>query len=325
MTSASRHPHTSGMTTAHRPTFNPAKGGTSSLSVSQGGYFTGGAVSQGVSVRQLPSHKLLKLRADGQATSSDVAKRDLRRELEEKERAHFEQIRRDRERKYGVGAVGSGGGMPAILNGAGSGNSRALEDKASVAASSVSGAASRNAASEKSVDDILAAFDDRDDDVLERAAEGSVGSRDEDGGNGDGAAGRAAAAAADYDDDEDDEDEDDTEELMRELERIKKQREDERLRREREAAELVAKRDTADALVANPLLGHLAGAAGAAGLGGIAAGGGAGLGSAAVKRRFGDDTVFSHTHSTEPEVKKRFINDVIRSDFHRNFLRKFVQ
>ena len=29
------------------------------------------------------------------------------------------------------------------------------------------------------------------------------------------------------------------------------------------------------------------------------------------------------THAAEPEVRKRFINDMIRSDFHRSFLSKF--
>jgi Cwf15/Cwc15 cell cycle control protein len=28
---------------------------------------------------------------------------------------------------------------------------------------------------------------------------------------------------------------------------------------------------------------------------------------------------------TEPEKKKRFINDTIRSDFHRSFLKKYVR
>ena len=47
-------------------------------------------------------------------------------------------------------------------------------------------------------------------------------------------------------------------------------------------------------------------------------------GAGVIKRRFGEDTVFSRTYAAEPEQKKRFINDVIRSDFHRAFLRKFV-
>jgi hypothetical protein len=42
--------------------------------------------------------------------------------------------------------------------------------------------------------------------------------------------------------------------------------------------------------------------------------------TAAVRKRFGDDTVFSNTHANEPELRKRFVNDLVRSDFHRAFL-----
>jgi len=34
--------------------------------------------------------------------------------------------------------------------------------------------------------------------------------------------------------------------------------------------------------------------------------------------------VFSGTHSAEPEQKTRFINDSLRSDFHKRFLARFV-
>ena len=57
-------------------------------------------------------------------------------------------------------------------------------------------------------------------------------------------------------------------------------------------------------------------------------GGGAGrqLQQAALKRRFGDDTVFSGTHAAEPEhgKKARFINDTQRSDFSRRFMARYV-
>ena len=96
---------------------------------------------------------------------------------------------------------------------------------------------------------------------------------------------------------------------MAELERIRRAREEERARAEAEAAALAAKERSDSAALSNPLL--------SAGLAGAGA-------SAAVRKRFGDDTVFSNTHASEPEAQKRFINDMIRSDFHRSFLRKFV-
>jgi protein CWC15 len=44
-----------------------------------------------------------------------------------------------------------------------------------------------------------------------------------------------------------------------------------------------------------------------------------------VKRRWDDDVVFKNQARDEPQPKKRFINDAIRSDFHRNFLRKYIR
>lgn len=48
-------------------------------------------------------------------------------------------------------------------------------------------------------------------------------------------------------------------------------------------------------------------------------------GSARIKRRWNDDVVFRNQTRGEPETKKRFINDTIRNDFHRSFLKKFMQ
>ncbi len=44
-----------------------------------------------------------------------------------------------------------------------------------------------------------------------------------------------------------------------------------------------------------------------------------------VKRRWNDDVVFRNQSRGEPEKKKRFINDTIRSDFHKKFLWKYIQ
>jgi len=44
-----------------------------------------------------------------------------------------------------------------------------------------------------------------------------------------------------------------------------------------------------------------------------------------VKRRWNDDVVFKNQSRDARKVKKRFINDTIRSDFHKNFLRKYIQ
>lgn len=272
-----------------RPTFGTAKGGGAGGLVSQGGYFTGGAVGHAVSVRALPAHTTLKFREAGQATESDLAQQDLRRNLEQKERLHFEKLKRERltgGRAYGFVPGGAGAPSAAVL----------LQDAAANRPS-----AAVTAAAPSTVDAILAAFGDADadDDVLDAAAAEHKGKGEE----GEGSDGGD-------EEEEEDEDEDDAEELMRELERIKREREEERARKAREVSEIADRADKDAASKSNPLLApSLAGAD---------------RQSAALKRRFGDDTVFSHTHASEPEAKKRFINDMLRSDFHRKFLKQYV-
>ena len=111
-----------------------------------------------------------------------------------------------------------------------------------------------------------------------------------------------------YSDDEDEDDEDDDElELQRELERIKEERAAAQARKEQEESAMLELGKKDSALKGNPLL-DLEGA-----------------GSAKMKRRWNDDVVFRNQTRGEPEVKKRFINDTIRNDFHRSFLKKFIK
>ena len=44
-----------------------------------------------------------------------------------------------------------------------------------------------------------------------------------------------------------------------------------------------------------------------------------------LKKKWYEDTVFKNQSKLEQKVKKRFINDTVRSDFHRKFLNKTVQ
>lgn len=71
------------MTTAARPTWAPAKGGNE-----QGGTRIFGP-SQKYSSRDIASHTTLKPRREGQDTQDELQKRNLREELEERERKHF--------------------------------------------------------------------------------------------------------------------------------------------------------------------------------------------------------------------------------------------
>jgi protein CWC15 len=92
------------MTTAARPTWAPAKGGHE-----QGGVRMFGP-SQKFSSRDLASHTTLKIRKDGQDTTEDLRKRDLRDELEDRERHHFSSKERnysdDRDRRKTSSASG---------------------------------------------------------------------------------------------------------------------------------------------------------------------------------------------------------------------------
>ncbi|XP_074561503.1 uncharacterized protein LOC141829542 isoform X1 [Curcuma longa] len=87
------------MTTAARPTWAPAKGGNE-----QGGTRIFGP-SQKYSSRDLASHTTLKPRKEGQDTQDELQKRNLREELEERERRHFtskdKTYAEDRDRRKG--------------------------------------------------------------------------------------------------------------------------------------------------------------------------------------------------------------------------------
>lgn len=68
------------MTTAARPTFEPARGGGGR------GEMDLSALSKQYSSRDLPGHRKLKYRQIGQNTSEELKSKDFRRELEETER-----------------------------------------------------------------------------------------------------------------------------------------------------------------------------------------------------------------------------------------------
>jgi len=102
----------------------------------------------------------------------------------------------------------------------------------------------------------------------------------------------------------DNEDDEDTEELMRELAKIKKEREFEEEAR-REAQRKQDERSRRDEIMrGNPLLQAPE--------------------DCSLKRKWDDDTVFKNQARTAPKEKLRYINDAVRSDFHRKFLHKYV-
>jgi protein CWC15 len=231
------------MTTAHRPTWNAAVGGKN-----QAGNPTRFTPIHAVSGKDLPAQLTLKTRGAGQDTRDEIGQRDLKAELEERERLHLEKI----------GKAPKSAPKPALsapqLSAIDSGQGGSAADRA-------------------------AQYDDKDD-------------SDSD-------------ASDDSDSDDSDSDEEDTAELLRELEKIKKEKALEQQRREEEARAEAEQQHQTAVMTGNPLLQS------------------ADEGFK-VKRRWDDDVVFRHQTRGEPQTKKRFVNDAIRNDFHKKFLARYI-
>lgn len=103
---------------------------------------------------------------------------------------------------------------------------------------------------------------------------------------------------------DDDDDDEDTEELMRELAKIKQERqaEEDARKAQQDKMDSRAKRD--EVMLGNPLM--------------------QAEGDLSLKRKWDDDTVFKNQARTAPKAKQRYINDAVRSDFHKKFLNKYV-
>ena len=94
---------------------------------------------------------------------------------------------------------------------------------------------------------------------------------------------------------------------MREYERIKREKEEEQQRREQARAEEQRKEREAALMQGNPLTSLKTSHA------------------YSLKRKWHEETVFKNqARNDKKEDKRRFINDTVRSDFHRKFLSKYV-
>lgn len=116
------------------------------------------------------------------------------------------------------------------------------------------------------------------------------------------------AGAGDDDDDDDDDSDDDTEALMAELERIKQERAEEQRKKDVEEAAEAHERKIQAAMNFNPLLNKDAGFS--------------------IKARWDEDTVFQNQSrgvDDKGQKKKEFINDTLRSEFHKKFMGKFIK
>ena len=249
------------MTTAHRPTWAPAKGHEE-----QGGARMFGP-SRKHSKLDDNAHMTLKTRAVGQMSVKELVARDFKAELLAKEAKHFKR------------KLPEAGGD--LMIGDGEANGPEIRVR-SIDGPSIDGDAGPSGSDAIAFEPKRVDADDSDDD--------------------------------DDDDDDDDESdsEDDTAALLAELERIKKERAEASARREADDAERDAL-EKAEALASgNPLLD-------------LKDGGDGGDDAFVAKRRWDDDVVFKNQTRGEPRAKKRFVNDTIRSDFHRRFLNKYIK
>ncbi|KEY67191.1 hypothetical protein S7711_03050 [Stachybotrys chartarum IBT 7711] len=241
------------MTTAHRPTFDPARGKEAMRGPA---YHT----------RMLPAHTQLKFRKAGQGGDADEEPtRDLAAELLAAEKAHF-----------------------AKKNGAPIPDDDADEDDEETAAAS----------SAKRPLPLMGGGEDAEDletkrrRILEETRDIDADDDSEE--------------EEDSDDEDDDDSDDEDAELQRELERVRREREEKK--KKEEAERLQQEQDAKERNIAlgNPLLNKQ---------------------DFTMKRRWDDDVVFKNqARGTEDRGKKKeFVNDLLRSDFHRRFMGKYVR
>ncbi|KAI5298710.1 complexed with cef1p [Ascosphaera atra] len=239
------------MTTAHRPTFDPARGKEP---------LRGPAYHQ----RLLPAYTRLKVRQPGQGGEAD-GPRDLRAELLAAEAAHYA-------RKAGLKTdKDSDEKAPALEAGA---------PKRQLEAPPVEGEAEEEEDPEAKRRKVLEEFREVDAETDDEEEESS-------------------------EDESDSDEEDETAELMRELEKIKKERAEQKEKEEREKAEREQEAREVEIARGNPLLNPQ---------------------DFSIKRRWDDDVVFKNqARGTENKRDKEFVNDLLRSDFHKRFMYKYVR
>lgn len=109
----------------------------------------------------------------------------------------------------------------------------------------------------------------------------------------------------------DDDSDDDTAALLEELNKIKRERAAETEKKEQEKKQEEERIRMENILSGNPLLNYSSGKSGSSDM--------------KVKRRWDDDVVFKNCARTEPDKKGAFINDSLRSEFHKKFMEKYIK
>ncbi|KAF2477441.1 Cwf15/Cwc15 cell cycle control protein [Lindgomyces ingoldianus] len=238
------------MTTAHRPTFDPARGKEAAR---------GPAYHQ----RLLPAHTYLKLRQTGQGGDADKHnQRDLRAELLEAERRYY--------------AKKNGTPLPPL--------------EANSTTDGASGEKRLHEALEEDLSDSEEAREKRRRiAVIEQYYEVD----------------KSDSESSESSESEDEEEE--TTALMRELEKIKKERAEKKAKEDAERAEKEQEDREINIAKGNPLLNPH---------------------DFTMKRRWDDDVVFKNqARGTEDKKNKRkeYVNDMLRSDFHKKFMARYMK
>lgn len=269
--------------------------------------------SLAVSAKDQNAYMKLKFRQPGQGTAGDNARRDLKLELERAERIA-------KNKRKGI-TTAEDDDLPQTGSTAGLSVTAQQEDE-------------QEAKRRKLIAE--AAELDRDDSSDSDEEEGAIdvgGSSSTavasgfTNGKGKGRAIDSAANGAngiDDDDDDDDssdeeeDDEDETAELLRELEKIKRERAEEKAKQERDRAASDAISAEEAAASGNPLLNLQAALAGQRSY--DSPGGSSSASSFTVKKRWDDDVIFKNQAMKNDDGKKEFVNDLIRTQFHKRFL-----
>jgi len=250
------------MTTAHRPTFDPARGKDAAR---------GEAYHQ----RLLPAHKILKYRQATQGAPNEQARRDLRAELLRNERVHFAKkegrtIEDDVSGEQPL-AIEEGAAVGGVKRALDIGNGE--DGQGEVEGDEEDYEAKKRRVLEESKD------------IDADSDSGSSSSSEE----------------------EDSDDEDEEAELHRELAKIKAERAKAAAKEAAEKARKEEDQREKDIALGNPLLNKNQ--------------------EYGVKRRWDDDVVFKNqARGTEERGKeKHFVNDLLRSDFHKRFMDRYVR
>lgn len=274
-----------------------------------------GAFSRQYAVRDLPGETKLKYRDTGQAAPTELRsmdKKSLRKDLEDRERIAANKEKDFTQQKYLSIESNNRDSKPSSSSS--SSNSKHTSSRAKVSPINLD------------ADEVLSDSSDDDDDdegslkATKRKAKNGHHQQKHPKNESDEEDNSDAHGSDDSDDD--DSDDDDTAALMAELNRIKQERATEAAQLEAEKSKREEKVRVENILKGNPLLNEEDVAAGSSKAGSSSSSGA----DFKVKRRWDDDVVFKNCAKLENGNKKKdFINDTLRSEFHRKFMDRYVR